>query len=381
MKRLCCALLTLLLIALCGIPAFAAPLQFGADGKYKILLIADPQDDATPEPDMAPLIEEAIRKTEPDLIVVLGDLVEDWGVNSEIGDDGHTRELSYEETLANCCTATDAVFAPIIASGIPYTAVLGNNDYNSGVTAEDWYALLRRQEGILLPETKVYADGRIDSVLPVLGTDGGEALRLFLLDTGTKGVTGEQVNAFGALNDNRDVPAIVFQHIPVAETGFMWRFCFPWEEGVAYRGEHVTLRLNPRIAVGNDHGNTMGGGVSRQFRAWKACGNVIGAYFGHIHNISAEGTYRGVRLGLVYSDRWNGAYQHGCALLTFDEQDVRNYTWTAYRYTGSVTTGDASLDEETYTPCTTYTGIAWLVHQWQGFIGYLQAKISEIFHV
>lgn len=73
-----------------------------------------------------------------------------------------------------------------------------------------------------------------------------------------------------------------------------------------------------------------------------------------------------------------------CALLTFVEQDVRNYTWTAYRYTGSVTTGDASLDEETYTPYTTYTtytGIAWLVHQWQGFIGYLQAKISEIFHV
>lgn len=381
MKRICCALLALLLAALCSLSVFAAPLQFGADGKYKILLIADPQDDETPEPNMAPLIETAIRQTNPDLIVVLGDLVEDWGVNTEIGDDGAERELSYEETHANCRAALDYVFAPIIASGIPYTAVLGNNDYKSGVTAADWYALLRGKEGILLPETKVYSDGRTDSVLPILDTDGGEALRLFLLDTGTNGVTKEQVKAFGDLNDDRDVPAIVFQHIPVAEAGFLWRYCFPWEEGVAYRGKTVTLRLNPRIAVGDDHGKLWDSGFSRQFRSWKVCGNVIGAYFGHVHNISAEGTYRGVRLGMVYSDRWNGNYRHGCALLTFDERDVRNYTWTAYRYTGSVTTGDASLDEETYTPYTTYTGLAWLVHQWQGFIGYLQAKITEIFHV
>lgn len=372
MKRICCALLALLLAALCGIPAFAAPLQFGADGKYKILLIADPQDDETPEPDMAPLIEAAIRQTSPDLIVVLGDLVEDWGVNTEIGDDGTERELSYEETHANCRAALDYVFAPIIASGIPYTAVLGNNDYYAGLTAEDWYALLRQQKGILLPETAVYPDGRRDSVLPVLGTDGGEALRLLLLDTGTKGVTKEQVKAFGDLNGNRDVPAIVFQHIPVSETGFLWQLCFPWEEGASYSGKLVSLRLNPRFAVGNDHGNTVGSGVSRQFRSWKACGNVIGAYFGHIHNISAEGIYRGIRLGLVYSDRWNGEYQHGCALLTFDESDVQNYTWTAYRYTGSVTTGDASLDEETYGPCPTYTGLDWLFHQWQGFIRWLQ---------
>ena len=380
MKRILSLLLALVLAALCGVSAFAAPLRFGADGKYKILLIADPQDDATPEPDMVPLIETAIRRTNPDLIVVLGDLVEDHDVNAETDEAGNVRELSYEETLDNCRAALDFVFAPIIASGIPYTAVLGNNDYQSGVTADDWYALLRRQEGILLPETKVYTDGRRDSVLPVLGTDGSEALRLFLLDTGTKGVTREQVKAFGSLNDDRNVPALVFQHIPVSEAGYLWQFCFPWEEGAIARGKFFTLRLNTRIASGDDHGKLWDGDISRQFLGWKACGNVIGAYFGHTHNISVEGTYMGVRMGMVYSDRWSGNYQHGCALLTFDQRDVRDYTWTAYRYTGSVTTGDASLDAETYTPYTTYTGIAWLVHQWQGFIGYMQAKIGEIFH-
>lgn len=376
MKRLICTLLTLLLLVCCALPAYAADLTFRPDGSLRILLLADPQDDETPEPDMAPLIEAAIRKTQPDLIVVLGDLVEDSDVNTAVDQNGEVYELSYDETLDNCRTAIDAVFAPIIDSGIPYTAVLGNNDYKSGLSAEDLYALLRQQKGILLPETAVHSDGRISHVLPVLNADGTQLLRLFLLDSGTKGVTNEQVRWFDKANADRRIPAIVFQHIPVSEAGYLWQFCFPWEEGAVHRGKFFTLRLNERIARGNDHGKLWDGNISAQFLSWKACGNVIGAYFGHVHDISVEGKYFGTRLGMVYSDRWNGEFQHGCALLTFDESDVRNYKWTAYRYTGSVVTGDASLDEETYTPRPVYTGFAWLRHQWQLFCDYLLAKIG-----
>ncbi len=346
MKRVCCVLLTLLFCVLCSMPAFAAPLRFDAQGKYKILLIADPQDDATPEPDMAPLIEAAIRKTEPDLIVVLGDLVEDWAVSSKFDGDGNKRQLSYDETLENCRAATDAVFAPIIASGVPYTAVLGNNDYKSGVTAADWYALLREQKGIRLPETIVHSDGRTDSVLPVLKKDGSEALRLMLLDTGTKGVSKEQRKAFYTLNDKRDVPVIVFQHIPVPEYALLWRFCFSWEAGAFPLGKYFYIKRNALFQSERDRYALWNGGLSGQFRAWKACGNVIGAYFGHLHSISAEGVYHGVRMGAVYGDRWNKNTRHGCALLTFDENNVRGYTWTVYRYTGNVATGDAALNEE-----------------------------------
>ena len=346
MKRICCALLTLVLAALCGMSAFAAPLRFDAGGKYKILMIADPQDDATPEPDMAELIETAVRKTEPDLIVVLGDLVENWAVRSEFDGDGNKRELSYAETLKNCRAAVDAVFAPIIASGVPYTAILGNNDYESGVSAADWYALLRGQKGILLPETKVYSDGRTDSVLPVLGTDGKEALRLFFLDTGTNGVTKEQVNAFGSLNDNREIPAIVFQHIPDPEYALLWRFCLPCEADAFPLGKYFFVKRWSLFESERDRCTLWNGGFTRQFAGWKRCGNVIGAYFGHLHNISAEGVYHGVRMGAVYGDRWNGAYRHGFAMLTFDERDVRDYTWTSYRCTGSIAAGDALIGEE-----------------------------------
>lgn len=346
MKRPISALLALIMLVCCALSASAADLSFRKDGSFRILLIADPQDDETPEPDMAPLIEEAIRKMKPDLIVVLGDLVEDWAVKTETDADGDSRALSYEETLANCRTATDAVFAPIIASGIPYTAILGNNDCESGVTAADWYVLLRQQKGILLPETQTYSDGRTDSVLPVVGTDGEEALRLLLLDTGKNGVTKEQVKAFGVLNDNRQVPAIVFQHIPVIEYALLWRFCFPWASDSFPLGRYFFIKRSPLFESKGDRCALWNGGFTPEFRAWKACGNVIGAYFGHLHNISAEGVYHGIRMGAVYGDRWNKNTRHGCALLSFDERNVRGYAWTCYRYTGSVTTGDASLDEE-----------------------------------
>ena len=346
MKRVLSAVLTVLLLFACAAPAFAADLQFRKDGTFRILLIADPQDDATPEPDMAPLIEKAIRKSDPDLIVVLGDLVEDHDVNSYTDDSGERHDLSYDETLENCREALRFVFAPIIASGIPYTVVLGNNDYKSGVTAQDWYTLLRGQKGILLPETKVYADGRIDNVLPVLGTDGGEALRLFLLDTGTNGVTKEQVNAFGDLNNERNIPAVVFQHIPVDEYALLWRFCFPREADAFPFGDYFFVKRSSLFESERDRCALWNGGFTHQFRSWKMCGNVIGAYFGHLHSISAEGVYHGVRMGAVYGDRWDKNTRHGCALLTFDEQNMRNYTWTVYRYSGSVTTGDARLDEE-----------------------------------
>ena len=374
MKRGASILVAFLLLFVFSVSAFAADLQFRADGTFRILLIADPQDDETPEPDMAPLIEAAIRKSDPDLIVVLGDLVEDHDVNTYTDDHGERHGLSYAETLENCRTALRCIFAPILASGVPYTVVLGNNDYLSGVSAQDWFALLQAQNGILLPQTVENADGRIDNMLSVRGTDGTEALRLFLLDTGKNGVTHEQIRAFERRNDRRDLPAVVFQHIPVDEAGYLWRFCFPWDEGAIARGSFFRLKLNTRIARGDDHGQLWDGNISRQFLSWKKCGNVIGAYFGHVHNISVEGEWCGVRMGMVYSDRWNGVYQHGAALLTFSEDDVDHYETTVYRYTGSVVTGDASLDVESYEEPPRQTVLQWLIGEWQAFRIYIAQK-------
>ena len=346
MKRILSVALTVLLLFALTVPAFARGLHFRADGSFRVLLIADPQDDDTPEPDMAALIAASIRKSDPDLIVVLGDLVEDWAVRACADANGEWHDLPYAETLSKCRAAIRQVFAPIIASGVPYTAILGNNDYQSGVSAADWYKLLQAQKGILLPQTVEDPDGRIDNRLSVYGKDGGEALRLFLLDTGTDGVTRTQIAAFEQMNDRRDIPAVVLQHIRVPEYACIWRFCAPWDENVFPLGDFLRVKRSDCLPRAAARVPLWSGAVSRQFASWQRCGNVIGAYFGHLHNISAEGVYGGVRLGAVYSDRWNGTYRHGMMLLTFRAGDVRNYETTIYRCIGSVTTGDAALQPE-----------------------------------
>ena len=54
------------------------------DGKFKILVLSDTQDDHHPAADMLNLVEQAIKEASPDLIVFTGDLVED----SRAGDIG-----------------------------------------------------------------------------------------------------------------------------------------------------------------------------------------------------------------------------------------------------------------------------------------------------
>lgn len=346
MRRTLSFALTVLLLFALTVPAFARDLHFRADGSFRVLLIADPQDDDTPEPDMAAMIAASIRESKPDLIVVMGDLVEDWAVSEGADENGEWHALAYEETLANCRAAIRQVFAPIIASGVPYAAILGNNDYQSGVSAADWYKLLKAQKGILLPQTIDDRDGRIDNRLSIYGADGEETLRLFLLDTGTGGVTDAQIAAFEQKNDRRDIPAVVLQHIPVIEYACLWRFCAPWDENAFPLGDFFRVKRSDCIPRAAERIPFWSGAVSRQFASWQRCGNVIGAYFGHLHNISAEGVYGGVRLGAVYSDRWDGAYRHGVMLLTFRENDVRNYETAILRCTGSFKTGDAVMQTE-----------------------------------
>ena len=87
----------------------AGELKFSADGDFTILHISDMQDDRYPAYDMLNFVRLAIENTDPDLIVITGDIVEDWrlgdfGVDGQNGKEGVKVEdihgdLVYDETL------------------------------------------------------------------------------------------------------------------------------------------------------------------------------------------------------------------------------------------------------------------------------------------
>lgn len=115
-----------MLLSCCSVVAFAADddvLKF-QDGKFKILILSDLQDTNEPRQETTDMITAAITKTEPDLIVLLGDNIAGWwkGVDKAETDE-----------------AIDKIADPIEASGIPFALVFGNHDHEGLASEENGY--------------------------------------------------------------------------------------------------------------------------------------------------------------------------------------------------------------------------------------------------
>lgn len=368
MKKLICIILAVaMLFSLCITASASASekLTFGDDGKFTILQISDTQDDHYPAYDMVNLIKLSIEQTNPDLIVFTGDIVEDSRIG-DIGIDGESfREGvevdSYEQTLANVKATCEAVFAEAESRNIPFAVIQGNNDYACGVTNEDWLEIYSSYENCLVTDESNDADGRIDYNLEIKSSDGDTVFNVWLMDTAKKAVTEEQIEwykaesaALKAENGGKPVPSILFQHIPTNDMGFLFEECNMWDEG-ARLVDGKFYRLNKEVANGYHAGAfTIPDDTSAQFKAWKECGDVLGAYFGHWHTEGYTGTYDGIELGMTYGCEFAKTGPYGIRVFTIYENDVENYENELYTYEGSVKNGDARLELQTYEPYAVY---------------------------
>ena len=364
MKKILSVGLALILLLCCAPAASAADadLAFRTDGTFRILHVTDTQDDAFPAPDMLNLLREAVAFSDPDLIVFTGDIVEDSRVGDRASDarpgiegvrvqklDG---SLDAEKTRANVIAATDAVFSVLEEAQVPYAVALGNNDRKVGLTGADWIELLTQYEHcIFFDESPDETDG-VDYHVTLRGSDGGDAFNLWLMDTRSGGVSDAQINWYRetgarltAENGGKPLPALVFQHIQTPDIGNLFIRCGAAEPG-ARKSKDGWVRLNPEIAGGYDFYGYEPGITSGEFAAWKECGDVIGAFFGHQHVEGFSGVWNGIELGFTYGCEFakNGPY--GFRVLTLHEEDPTRYDNTLYRYTGSVRLGNVKLVSE-----------------------------------
>ena len=385
MKKLLCIILSVsLLFSLCiSASAQDDALRFGDNGKFTILQISDPQDDHYPAYDMVNLIKISIEQTDPDLIIFTGDVVEDSRIG-DIGIDGESlREGvevdNYEQTLKNVKATCDAVFAEAETRGIPFAITQGNNDYACGVTSEDWLKIYSEYENCIIFDESNDADGRIDYNLEIKASNSDETVfNIWLMDSKSGGVTEEQLEWYKAesaalteSNGGKPVPSILFQHVPVKDMGFLFEECKMWDEGARLEGGKF-YRLNKEIANGYNAGAfTPIEDTTAQFKAWKECGDVLGAYFGHWHTEGYTGTYDGIELGMTYGCEFAKTGPYGVRVFTIDENDAANYENELYTYEGSVKNGDARLELQTYEPYATY----------DNFIEELLAGIKNAFTV
>lgn len=370
-KLLCLVLSALMMLSVCVFASAnetdVASLSFGDDGKFTLLQISDPQDDHYPAYDMVNLIELAIEETDPDLIVYTGDIVEDsragdFGVDGEDGREG-VKVDSYEQCLENVKATCEAVFSPAEEAGIPFAVTQGNNDYKGGITNEDWLSIYAEYEYCVTTDKSPDGDGRIDYNLEIKSADGKTVFNIWLMDTKGSVVSEEQIEwyksesaALKEANGGQPVPSILFQHIPVVEIGNLFEECNFWDEGAVIL-DGKCYRLNHDIANGYHMSAEVPGQSSEQFAAWKECGDVLGAYFGHWHTEGYTGTWDGIELGMTYGAEFAKPGPYGIRLFTISENDVENYENELYTYEGSVKKGDARLELQTDTEYEVYESV------------------------
>ena len=310
-------------------------LQFGEDGEFTILQIADMQDGWPMKPITKKLIRKAVETQNPDLIVLSGD-----NINSSAGESAVMAPMAINE------------FMSILEEyGIPVVAVFGNHDAEGNVSRAAQIEMYEKYDcfiGCAGVDFGNYTSGTYYVPIYSSTDENDMKFNIWMIDSGDynrendlggyAAVTKEQIewyketeNALTAANGEA-VPSIVFQHIVVpeiydalevadAETGTVEK------DGVYYKLPEGSVGVLPETPCPPDYNNG-------EFSAFKENGNVVGIFFGHDHLNTYEVEYQGVKLcntpGVGFSS-YNGI-NNGVRTITLHEDDLENFDTKVVTY-------------------------------------------------
>lgn len=309
-------------------------LRFNEDGKFRIMIFADSQDDETLEETTAQLMREALDAHNPDLVVFLGD-------NTVAG--------GYE----NQAKAIEAIVAPCVERDIPFTLVFGNHDQEQGVEKEVLLREYQKYDGCLAYDADPSLYGCGNHNLPILASEGLDiAFNLWFIDSGTSTaetngydyVRDDQIEWYQSkaetlklLNGGSYVPAISFQHIIVPEVydavGMM-EIPFGIDE-FYYNDKNFLPVPNFGAYTGFIFEPPCPSHVkSNQMAAWLETGDVMATFYGHDHVNDFTTNYEGIDITTVPTvgcNSYSNDINRGVGLITLDESDLSTYSYEALR--------------------------------------------------
>lgn len=342
-----------MLLSCCSVSAFAADddvLKF-QDGKFKILILSDLQDTNEPQQETTDMITAAITKTEPDLIVLLGDNIAGWwkGVDKAETDE-----------------AIDKIADPIEASGIPFALVFGNHDHEGLASEENGYEEEAAKEYIMnrfqlyggcLAVQGEEMTGVGNYNLTVKDSSGEKDIfNLWFMDSnpytpeeeggGYGYVHEDQIQWYervsdelAAQNGGTPLPSLLFQHIIVPEVYDMLTEVPEGTEGaVSGNGGHegsYYVANEEYIYQGNLNEGPCPPNVNHgQFESWVERGDIIGAFFGHDHTNDFAGEYQGIKLvACPETGFYSYGDVHGVRTVTLDENNLSDFESEVILYT------------------------------------------------
>lgn len=353
-KKILSVLLAVLLVFSASVCAFAADdcavdkLQFGTDGKFRILMLNDTQDVGKfGNPKMPNFVRSVIEKTQPDLIVFVGDQLSDIYLLPSLED----YKLALDNVLSICEELK-----------VPFAVTLGNHDHDRCATvpeAEQWteiysqykYCVNGRAGGSFGTNF-----GEVDYFtcnLPILSSDGKKvAFNVYMMDSnnndgtngnkgGYDGVNPDQIkwyeqtsDALKAANGGKVVPSLNFQHVPVKEIYTLFKECRWTEKDAIYSrrdGKWYVLDESKVIdgKLGEAPCSEDFDTITGQYQSWLKKGDIVGGWFAHDHvNTFCGYTDDGILLGYNGGSTfrtYGKADRRTARVFDIDENDPANY--------------------------------------------------------
>ncbi len=312
------------------------------NGKFRIMQIADIQDTQHTSDATVRFIREALQKAKPDLVVFTGDQIKGYGFYLFGGDN--------KKKVTECI---NKFLVPLDETGIPFTFVFGNHDDQAfSISKKEQYAIYNSHEMCVAYNADDEIDGYCNHNLEIKGEDGKTKLNVYLVDSLTSTLDGTcdhvHENQLEWYKNTRDrlkeengdyVPSVVFQHIPVNE---IYELLMEVPKGTpnsarGYREwEGKYFAVNPQMATIDNRtfiGETpsvpeKNGG---EFNVMNEKGDVFLMLFGHDHNNSFIGEYKGMKLGYTQGCGFNvygPGKKRGVRLIDFDESNPAEFTST-----------------------------------------------------
>ena len=320
-------------------------LQFNEDGSFKIMQVADLQDNTNPVKKTNEYLRQVIADESPDLIVLTGDNISDSVAR------GFTREHSVKKVRK----AIDSFMSLFEELAIPVAVVFGNHDAEGYVSKEQQMAIYNEYSCCVAIDEGEYISGCGTYNLPILSSDGEKVVyNLWLFDSNMYDpiydsydhVHDDQIewyvnksNELKAQNGGEVVPSIAFQHIIVPE---IYNALVEVEEGTenaVQRGDRFFVLpedatgslLEPPAVAAQD---------SMQFEKMVEQGDVKAMFTGHDHKNDFVVSYMGIDLSTSPAAGFGGygADNRGVRVIVLNENSTDTYETETIHYLGTYCT-------------------------------------------
>ncbi len=269
------------------------------NGTFRIMQIADVQEGSRVSPDTINLINAALDKEKPDLVVYSGDQI--WQYTSFRGNKKTVERVLREIT------------EPVTSRKIPFAVCFGNHDRQVGISNKEQFEIYKKIDGFIGEDTPDI-DGCANHVLEIKDGDEIKYL-LYLIDSNTNLKVGydnvheNQIEWYKRTRDEYEkkngsvIPSVVIQHIPVPEILELLKVVKKGTKSAVqgfrnHAGEWYVLdknKVNKEGFMKESPADPMEN--SGEFAAMTQKGDVKGIYFGHDHLNSFNGKVNGVDLG------------------------------------------------------------------------------------